>query len=103
MHCASATSSAPAVIVVRGPLGAEQARTLYARAQVLLFRGRATGIICDVQGPADLSVIEVLARMYVLVSRCGARLELCCAGDELAQLLAFAGLHRLRRLVRQDT
>jgi anti-anti-sigma regulatory factor len=48
---------------------------------------------CDVRAlPADLTTIDVLARLQLAARRCGCELRLCHASAELRGLLELAGL-----------
>ena len=51
-------------------------------------------IPCDVRALVhpDLRVVDALARLHLLVKRCGRRVELRHACDELRDLIRFAGL-----------
>lgn len=51
-------------------------------------------IACDVRALAspDAGMIDALARLGLMVRRLGFELRLCRVPDELAELIAFAGL-----------
>jgi hypothetical protein len=87
------------VVVICAPVDAEQARELCGQIHLLLDERGVAEVICDVHGYADLTVIDALARIHLLVARRGAQLRVLCSGDELVELLALSGLNRLRMLV----
>jgi anti-anti-sigma regulatory factor len=48
---------------------------------------------CDVRAlPADLTTIDVLARLQLAARRCGCELRFCHASAELRRLVELAGL-----------
>lgn len=75
-------------------MGLADPEALCERARELLERKPATMLVCDVGdvGPADLSLIETLARVRLTAARLGCAVRLRRASDELVELLALIGL-----------
>ena len=78
------------VVEVRAPLGQDGGRTVWCQVQGLLAAGRP--VVCDVTGPADLGVVDLLARLHVAARDLGASLRLRSAADDLRALLVLTGL-----------
>ncbi len=92
-------SVAGSAVRLHGPVGADQIGMLCRRVRTLLDDGDGQGLICEVSGRVDLSVVDALARVHLLALRHGARLQVRTSGHELTELLAFTGFDRLRLLV----
>ncbi len=81
------------VLVVRGPLTRGDAAVLCARLRGLIGSECGGEVVCDVRAlQADAAAVDSLARLALTARRCGARISLCGASDELLALLAFCGL-----------
>jgi hypothetical protein len=79
------------IIVIYGPVDAEQASSIDQLVRHLLDRGAAE-IVCDPQGRLDLSVVDIVARLRLITRRRGAVLRLRTGGGDIEDLLCFAGL-----------
>jgi ABC-type transporter Mla MlaB component len=78
-------------------LGGEVARAdlpaIYERVCDLVRTSGATTVFCDVQGiTSDAVTLDALARVCLAARRHGCRLRLRHAPEDLAGLVAFAGL-----------
>jgi hypothetical protein len=84
----------PGVIVVRvhGPVTRERAQRLYERLDAELVRRNAVCVVCLVGGPADMSVVDVLARISLIASRRQAAIRVKTPCSDLGNLLALTGL-----------
>jgi hypothetical protein len=56
--------------------------------------GAVDALVCDVRatGPGTIGTIDLLARLALLATRAGCRLELTHASPELRELVRFVGL-----------
>lgn len=62
---------------------------------------RQTVLVCELQGPVDLCVVDALARLQLTARRCGGMLQVRVVGAELLGLLALVGLAEVLQPVRQ--
>jgi anti-anti-sigma regulatory factor len=85
------------VVVVDGRMDATRLRVLVGWVRGLLAAGRATHIECDVAGlaPADIEVVDALARLALIARRHGTRVCVRDPSPELRELLDLAGLGRV--------
>lgn len=79
------------VVEVRGPLGPGGSRLLCEQVRRLLQDGNVT---CDLQGTADLGVVDALARIALMAKGLGR--QVCLSGDD-GGLLALTGLEVIRQ------
>jgi ABC-type transporter Mla MlaB component len=78
---------------VSGPIARTDLRGLCDRVCALLTESGAGVALCDVRGVApDAVTVDALARLQLTASRCGCRVRLRNASDELLELVAFMGL-----------
>jgi hypothetical protein len=83
------------VLVVGAPIADGDAAVLCARLGALVTTAGGAGmeVVLDVRDlRADARGVEALARLALTARRCGARISLRGAADELLALLAFCGL-----------
>jgi ABC-type transporter Mla MlaB component len=81
------------VLVLGGPLARADVPGLCARLSHLLQRTPTTVVLCDVSAvPADVVLIEALARLQLTARRRGAELRIRGASRALQQLITFVGL-----------
>ena len=85
------------LVAVAAPLAAGDAARVCGCVQALLAVRPGARVRAEVRGPADLRVVDALARLLLLARRCGAELEVVPAGGAegrapLAGLLALTGL-----------
>jgi MFS superfamily sulfate permease-like transporter len=87
----------PGVVVVRvrGPVTRERAQRLYKRLDAELARPNAVCVICRVARTADMSVVDVLARIALIASRRQAALRVTTPCRDLKDLLTLTGLASL--------
>jgi hypothetical protein len=78
-------------VQVQGPWGPAGAARLGRELGALLEKG---SVVCELNGPVDLGVVEVLARVHLEARRLGVTLTL--TGDDLG-LLGLLGLEVLRQ------
>jgi ABC-type transporter Mla MlaB component len=86
-------AEAPTVaFAIRGPITRADLPGLCDRVCSILRHG--SGVVdCDVRGvPADAVTVDALARLQLGAKRCGCRVRLCGASDDLRRLVAFMGL-----------
>jgi hypothetical protein len=89
---------------VHGPLSAAQVRGLHERLEARLAGGdppcsrTPKVVICCVDGCADVSVIDALARIALVATRNHAAVRVRSDAQELAGLLALTGLASVIRL-----
>lgn len=83
-----------AVVVVRvhGPVSPAGADLLLQRLTVRLMERDPVCVACQVQGYADLSVLDVLARIVLIAGRRHAAVRVTSACGDLPGLLALTGL-----------
>ncbi len=77
---------------VRGPVSPDQAQRLYARLQTSLDERDPVCLSCRVEGPADLSVLDVLARIALMAVRRHTSVRVTSARGDLEGLLTLTGL-----------
>jgi anti-anti-sigma regulatory factor len=84
-------------VVVDGRMDATRLHTLVGWVRGLLAAGGPTHIECDVAGlaPADIEVVDALARLALVARRHGTRLCVRDPSPELRELLDLAGLGRV--------
>ena len=84
----------PGVVVVRmrPPVTPERAQLLYERLNDELARRDAVLILCRVDGGADLSVVDTLARIVLMATRRQVAVRVTSPCSDLRGLLALAGL-----------
>ncbi len=80
------------VVQVRGPVSADQAQRLYARLEAHLDQQDPVCVLCRVLGPADLSVVDVLAHVALIAGRRRTSVRVSSACGDLAGLLTLTGL-----------
>ncbi|HEX4017306.1 MAG TPA: STAS domain-containing protein [Frankiaceae bacterium] len=80
------------VVQVHGPVSRARARQLCERLEARLVERDPVCVVCRVQGFADLSVLDVLARIALLASRRHAAVRVTSARGDLQGLLALTGL-----------
>jgi anti-anti-sigma regulatory factor len=87
------TMSTP-VVRVPGPIEPGDVGVLCARVTALLRRLGAGPVVCDVTAleHPDAAAVDALCRVQLAARRCGGRVRLRGMGDDLRDLLAFAGL-----------
>jgi ABC-type transporter Mla MlaB component len=78
------------VVQVHGPLGPDEIRRLCDQVRTLLAGD--SRVICDVQGQADLGVVNALAHLHLMARRLDAYLRVQVTGENLAELLELTGL-----------
>ena len=85
------------VVVVDGRVDAARVRVLVGWVRGLLDGGGPDRVVCDVAGvtPADIDVVDALAKLALVARRRGARLWVRNPSDELRELLDLAGLSRI--------
>jgi anti-anti-sigma regulatory factor len=86
----------PKTIVVVAPdaLDSQSARALQERVAVLLQRGQADVVTCDVGATttAELATIDVLARLQLTARRLGRSIRLRHASGPLVDMIELTGL-----------
>ncbi|HZF90819.1 STAS domain-containing protein [Streptomyces sp.] len=84
----------PAELVLAGPVTRDEVRGLCEDVRVLLERGGAAVVVCDVGGlgPPGLGVVDLLARLQLAARRAGGRIRLRDPGPALHALLDLVGL-----------
>ena len=82
------------VFRIRGPLARDQLPSLCERMRAYLSASGAHLVVCDVRGldRPDAVSLDALARVQLTARRCGCRVRLRHASEELRQLIAFIGL-----------
>jgi ABC-type transporter Mla MlaB component len=81
------------VLVIAGPIGADDMPMLCERLRLLLVSSAAEVIVCDVHAlDADAVTVDALARLQLTARRFGRQVRLHRASRELDQLLQFVGL-----------
>jgi hypothetical protein len=78
-------------VALPSPLGRAEAERVVGQVAALL-RDRRCDLECRVTGPADLRLVDVLARLALLARRRGCHLRVRGAGSDLAGLLLVTGL-----------
>jgi ABC-type transporter Mla MlaB component len=83
-----------AVVVVRvgGPVSPDQARRLYAQLEAQLDERDPVCVLCRVHGLVDLSVLDVLARVALIVRRRHISVRVASTQGDLEGLLTLTGL-----------
>jgi len=86
--------TAPPALVIAGPVDDADADRLADRVRLLLERGGAELVVCDVGSVSDagFATIALLADLQITARRCGGRIRLRNASSELHEVLALAGL-----------
>ena len=90
--CVMSGSGDSVLVVLHGPLDDAQSQAICDRAQLVLAAGSVRGVVCDLQGVVDLSVIDMLARLRLLTRRSGATLRMLSLEEDVESLLAYCGL-----------
>ena len=87
-------------LIFGGPIARDEIQAVCERAHALLERREADPVVCEVHalGP-DAVTIDLLARVQLTARRQRRRIELEGVGEELRELLVFAGLGELLPLV----
>jgi ABC-type transporter Mla MlaB component len=80
------------VVRVQGPVSRDQAQHLYARLQARLDARDPVCVLCRVQGPADLSVVDVLAHIALIAGRRHTSVRVSSTCGDLEGLLTLTGL-----------
>jgi hypothetical protein len=80
------------VVEVRGPVSRARASGLCERLEAQLAERDPVCVVCRVQGYADLSVLDVLARIALMASRRHAAVRVTSSCGDLPGLLALTGL-----------
>ena len=80
------------VVRVHGPVSPARADGLYERLQTQLDERNPVCVMCRVQGYADLSVLDVLARIVLMATRRHAVVRVTSTCGDLPGLLALTGL-----------
>jgi hypothetical protein len=80
------------VVRVHGPVSPGRAGLLYERLQAHLVERDPVCVVCRVQGYADLSVLDVLARIVLMAARRHAAVRVTSTRGDLPGLLALTGL-----------
>jgi hypothetical protein len=80
------------VVQMHGPVSPARADLLYERLQAQLDERDPVCVVCRVQGYADLSVLDVLARIVLMAARRHAAVRVTSACGDLQGLLALTGL-----------
>ena len=80
------------VVRVHAPVSRARARGLCERLEARLTAQDPVCVVCHVQGFADLSVLDLLARIALMASRRHAALRVTSACGDLPGLLALTGL-----------
>jgi ABC-type transporter Mla MlaB component len=89
----AATRPRTVEFAVCGPIARSDLTGLCDRVCALLRESGARIAFCDVTGvESDAVTVDALARLQLAARRCGCRVRLCHASDELLQLVAFMGL-----------
>jgi ABC-type transporter Mla MlaB component len=86
-------TSTPA-LVIAGPVDDADIDGLSDRIRLLLERGGADLVVCDVGSLSDagLATVALLAELQLTARRCGGRIRVWNASSELHEVLALAGL-----------
>jgi ABC-type transporter Mla MlaB component len=86
------------VFAVGGPIERADLPGLCARVCALLEESGAAVVLCDVSRvEPDVVTVEALARLQLGARRCGCRVRIRGASDELRGLVAFMGLADILR------
>jgi hypothetical protein len=80
------------VVVPGGPLPPAEVARLCNSARAQLLAGSQQGIVCDLRGTADLSVIDAVARLALIAADHQGRLWLRNVSADFAGLLVLTGL-----------
>ncbi len=80
------------VVKVRGPVSTGRAHRLCERLEAALLEHDPVCVVCRVDGLADLSVLDVLARIALIAGRCRAAVRVTCTSGDLEGLLTLTGL-----------
>jgi ABC-type transporter Mla MlaB component len=86
--------TAPQALAIAGPVDDADADRLCDRVRLLLERGGADLVVCDVGTLSDTSLgtVALLAGLQLTARRCGGRIRVENASSELHEMLALAGL-----------
>jgi len=89
-----AANTAPALLILTGPIAPQDIPALCRRARTLLDQSDAELVVCDVRAldRPDVVAVEALARVLLTVRRLGRRVRIRHPCRELGELLAFMGL-----------
>jgi hypothetical protein len=82
------------VVAVCGPLGAEQVRQVCDRVRARLAAADVDLVVCVPTTPADLGLVDLLARLTLVARRAGAVVRVLPTADDLPVLLQLTGLDR---------
>jgi ABC-type transporter Mla MlaB component len=93
----SGREPATITLVVGGSLARTDVPCLCARLRAAIEAAQAEIVVCDVGAvrPVDVGTLDALARLQLTAHRSGGRIRLRRCSQELAALLAFAGLAEL--------
>jgi ABC-type transporter Mla MlaB component len=84
---------AAGILVIGGPVAADDVPRLCERLRALLRTSDVDVVLCDAAAlAADAVTIEALARLQLTAVRLGRRIRLLRTSDDLHRLLEFAGL-----------
>ncbi len=80
------------VVKVRGPVSADRAHRLCERLEAELLERDPVCVVCRVGGLADLSVLDVLARIALIAGRRRGAMRVSSTCGDLEGLLTLTGL-----------